>query len=262
MSRELFDGFGIESLENRRMMAGDVSVDVTGGGDLRIDGDNASNEIVIRGTDVQGRFEIRGKQGTLVNGQQSIVVDGVTDDVRINLRNGDNRLEIEAGPQESDVTINDDLQIRTGNGSDVILLDEVRVLGTASINTGGGDDGFLGSEIRINGDFRWNSGSGDDVLLMDRMTIRGRMRANMGSGDDVAFLYDSEFFDGVQLSLGSGDDILGVAVSHARADVAVNGGGGTDIILTDSNEIDGEYRLRSVEDGSEVPNLDIFDLFV
>ena len=73
----------IESLEDRRMMAGDVSVDVTGGGDLVLDGDDAGNEVIIRRLPGAGAYQIQGLNGTTINGNgATALVTGVTDDLR------------------------------------------------------------------------------------------------------------------------------------------------------------------------------------
>ena len=82
------DDLGVETLENRQMMAGDVSANVTGGGDLVLSGDNSDNQLVVVSTGIAGEYELRGLNNTTINGQQSVTVNGVDDDMRINLRGG------------------------------------------------------------------------------------------------------------------------------------------------------------------------------
>ena len=46
-SNDKYLEMGVERLEDRKMMAGDVAVDVSGSGTLKIEGDNLDNEIVV-----------------------------------------------------------------------------------------------------------------------------------------------------------------------------------------------------------------------
>ena len=140
MKREFFDGTGIEPLEQRRMMAGDVTASLSGA-DLVVNGDNSGNEVVIRATEQAGQFVVEGLNGTTINGQQSATISGVTDDLRIDLRNGDNVLLLTAeGPdgEQSFLQVADDLQIRTGSAEDVVVFDNVRVGDRADLRTGDG----------------------------------------------------------------------------------------------------------------------------
>ena len=86
MKRTLFRKYRrlrLESLEPRQMLAGDVTVSVTGG-NLSIVGDSEMNRITITATTTAGEFVVEGSN-TTVNGGLSATVSGVVGDVTIDL---------------------------------------------------------------------------------------------------------------------------------------------------------------------------------
>ena len=95
----------VESLEQRELLAGDVTAFVSRG-DLVVLGDNDSNNLTI--TEVGGTFTLTGI-GTTINGMAAAQnFPGVTDDVRIYLRNGEDAVTLD------DVDVPDDLLINGG----------------------------------------------------------------------------------------------------------------------------------------------------
>ncbi len=114
----------MESLESRRLLAGDVSnvsVEVVDG-NLVIRGDQASNQIeVYQVGDGTAAYVIRGLVGedgvqTTVNGAERIAVDGVTGDVLASMNRGDDVIYIH------DADLPGALKIRTGAGNDTVLI--------------------------------------------------------------------------------------------------------------------------------------------
>ncbi len=89
----------LESLEARRLLAGNVGVDVVEG-NLLIRGDRLSNGIEVRQLqDGSGAFVIRGLisedgEVTTVNGEASVTVDGVTGNVQARMGAGDDVLYV------------------------------------------------------------------------------------------------------------------------------------------------------------------------
>src|SRR4051812_3678573 len=80
----------IESLETRRLLAGNVTVtDV--GGVLSIIGDNKSNQVQITSDVSVTGYQINGLAGTTVNGGASAFFDAhfVARDVSVSMGNGD-----------------------------------------------------------------------------------------------------------------------------------------------------------------------------
>ncbi len=249
MKREFFDGTGIERLEQRRMMAGDVSASLSGA-DLVVNGDNNGNEVVIRATAQSGQFVVEGLNGTTINGQQSATISGVTDDLRINLRNGENVLMLTAeGPDGEQAVLNvvDDLQIRTGSGNDIVVLDNVRVGDRVNLRTGDGDDVIVTYETEIRGDFRADTGGGSDTAGFDTTQFHGRMRANLGNGNDHFVLFDSSVSSRMDVNMGSGDDFFGAHDTSFEDDVRLDGSNGNDVVIDSSSDFAADIRVRSIE---------------
>ena len=212
--------FEVESLESRKMMAGDVSVSVTDG-DLVINGDNENNEFMIIGTGVDSPYDIIGVNGTSINGQSAITVDELTDDIRINLKNGDNTLGL------SNVYAKDRMRVRTGKGNDTIVLEESGAKRMLNINSGSGDDSiylYRSGSRRI--DVR--TGAGNDELALDNSQTQ-YLNAKTGGGNDEMYVGDTTFVFHARTNLGAGADKLmfqpGIAFGD---DVRFVGGGGSD----------------------------------
>lgn len=158
------------------MMAGDVSVSVSHG-DLKIDGDNAGSELVISSGANPGEFRIVGGNGTTINGLAELTVSGVADDVRIELRDGNNRIGI------VDIEVLDDLRIRMGAGNDKIHVLSTDVTDRLNIRMDAGTDETLlqADARRANVD----SGSGSDKVAIYFSSVQNRMSVRLGAGDDL-----------------------------------------------------------------------------
>ena len=177
--------FDIESLEQRKMMAADVSLV---GGRLNIVGDNEAEIVRLQGTGVAGQVEV-------VN---NLDVVGVFDDVqsiRVNLRGGDDDLFVSA------IDIPGNLIVRLGSGKDQFDMDtDVKnVYGSIASN----------GVVNIGGDVRANLG-GDEGDEIDWDTFSDGN--GMTIGDDVAFWGANDVnlsaFDGSS-GIGSGDINIG-----------------------------------------------------
>jgi YVTN family beta-propeller protein len=159
-------------------------------GDLTVRGTNGNDIISIRGC---GEFfTVQVEPPLTVNGMASVSLGGVLRDVRVQTKNGDDVVRIEADPGclSSDFTvIPRNLKINTGGGGDTVELSHADVSGTTSIVTGG---------------------------LNDAVTVRdsafgGRVTINGGGGDDQVNVVNSEFNDRVLLNGGGNLDDLGNA---------------------------------------------------
>ena len=111
----------LELLESRRLLAGDVSVEVVDG-NLVMRGDRASNQIEVRkisdGTAALAIIGLAGEDGvpTTVNGAERIAVDGVTGDVIAAMYRGDDLIYIH------DADLPGAVKIRMGTGNDTVLV--------------------------------------------------------------------------------------------------------------------------------------------
>ncbi|MEM8677739.1 MAG: hypothetical protein AAGF97_00160 [Planctomycetota bacterium] len=215
--------FHVESLESRKMMAGDVSARVVNG-DLIVTGDNQDNEIYVFQMDADS-YALFGESGTRINGLSGQPFHGVSDDIRINLRNGDNKLALQG------VETNDDLIIRTGNGHDQILMDGSNVRSNLRIQTGRGNDTLFITDSVVQGRLTANLGAGNDELLVSASRfIRATM--NTGSGHDELFVRNTEFLQPSRFNLASGEDLAWIGTDTGlipATNLHVNGGRGNDV---------------------------------
>lgn len=137
-------GLGVESLEGRAVMAGDVAVSVEIG-DLVITGDANGNGVQVAqinattfsvmGTDNGGR--------TTVNGAGAAqVFANVTGNIRVNLKGGDDVFRIGGESDASRMVLPGSLSIGGGAGHDTVAVQDLTTLanGTISIKTGAGKD--------------------------------------------------------------------------------------------------------------------------
>ena len=210
--------FHVESLESRQMMAGDVTAHVVNG-DLVINGDNDSNELYVYGTG-GGNFVLFGENGTRINGLSGHPISGVTDDVRINLRNGHNRIALLGHD------LPDDILIRTGNGDDTIVMRDATVRSDLRIRTGSGNDTVFLVDTTVQGQLNLaTAGGNDEVALYD--TVAGRANVNLGAGNDEALMFEVDAAAQFRFNLGGGEDL--VWLNRGRESLRLSGGGGTDV---------------------------------
>jgi hypothetical protein len=175
--------------------AGDVQVSVENG-NLVIRGDNHDNNIILTENGITGRA------GTTINGERHIFIpEGVTNNVDINMKGGNDFLRIEL--PGTNFAIPHDLQISMGSGADIIELLQVKVPEETRIDTGDGNDivfidgvfnpnEFVRSEFT--GKFKLETGSGEDLFEFHHAIFQGEVDVKLGSGiDGACSTEDSEF---------------------------------------------------------------------
>ena len=215
--------FFVEKLETRQMMAGDVSVRVTNG-NLVVTGDNQDNEIYVFQTDDQS-YTLFGENGTRINGLSGMPFTGVTNDLRMNLRNGDNKLAIlgmDAG---------DDVTIRTGRGNDTIILESVTIRSDLRIRSSRGDDTIFLMENVVHGATHVNMAGGDDEFVSHKSTFV-QSTVNTGSGNDEFYLRDVTLHQPSDFKLGAGEDLAWFGFTpneESNLHLLLDGGRGNDV---------------------------------
>ena len=167
-----------EPLEQRRMLAGNVTVEPAGS-HLTIEGDDASNEIEISSSGNQ--LVISGSEGTTVNGQSEITVEIPRRDLRIDMQAGDDIVRILGTP------LNRDIRFDGGDGRNTL------------------ETGFTTRARRI----RFEGGADVDILRMsstavDRIDFRGgggndRAELRLMNVSDRVTFRDSEGIQGLEL---------------------------------------------------------------
>ena len=232
----------LESLENRQLLAGDVEVRVTGGGDLRLDGDDESNQVSLL-TLPNGDMTVVGNDGTTINGAASQTFSGVTDDVRVNLRDGNNLLLLDG------TRIPDRLTVRTGDGSDVLFINpqdqDVVIGGNVSINLGDGDNSLVSLEggVEVAGRMSVRMGDGIDDITLRSIAMNDRVRINTGDGSDDVAISSGQMAARSRFNLGSGDDRVLLKFGQFT-DLRINGNSGDDEFVDATNA---EVDIRNIE---------------
>jgi hypothetical protein len=236
---------GLENLESRHLMAGDVTVSVIAG-DLTIIGDGAANGIImfqmgdgqyrIAGVN-QGGAPTRIRMGNSTASYQT--VSGVTDDVVIDMQGGNDKVTIMHNPGYALYsTLPDDLTVRTGNGDDEVLLSLLQVGDDVLVDLGsnrdkltlrdvivGPDDGTLGHNLDV-----WGQAGTDFVSMYDETIVRGDLTINTGTNGDPDYvnLYDVHVFDDMEIRTYGGTDAVTMDRCHMDDDLVVETGDGRD----------------------------------
>ncbi|QDU58609.1 hypothetical protein [Aeoliella mucimassa] len=243
-------GKGIESLEAKTMMAGDVAVSFDAG-DLFLNeaaGDIGENQQVQVSQLTDGRIQVQGLNGTeldyvvrrgdaLGRGQSVEVIDADTiiisgmQNLNANLGEGNDLFQT-TGEKMSVNNVNIDMGI--GNDSDRVNLQRVVASGLVSISTGGGNDSVqVASSTLLNDDDALEvfTGDGLDSVNIFRVFCEGDVlidtsdNNNLNERDTVNVIVSE--MDDLEINLGGGNDQVDLA--FVDLDTAeVNAGDGDD----------------------------------
>lgn len=232
----------LEILEQREVPAGNVT-GVAQNGNLYLTGDGADNSIEIR----KGVSNIRilGLSGTSINGAGGLEdFSGVFKDVIINLKGGDDLLNLEGGGGGTAAVVYRDLIFRGGGGADTLTSVAGAVVGRDLVFLGAGDtssatlDGIdIGRHARF-------SGSANVVVQASNFTkINGALVVQSSALADVTL--DDTTLGRLNLAADGqvNADLTDVLVGgNAR----IKGGLGADVIdMGFGNEILGSLTIQT-----------------
>lgn len=175
----------IESLEGRRLLAGDVSVAVNGLGRPIVIGDDESNAVIIE-PDGTGGIQARGIDNTTINGGTEPVPVAVVGTLLITLGGGDDELVVES----IETDLSQGWSIQGGEGDDSALI---RSGGENIYFDGGLGEDWLGiydAAVGVDG-ISANGGGGRDTLEIRRTTVTGNLTWNDRSGPGGIFIEDT-----------------------------------------------------------------------
>jgi hypothetical protein len=230
----------LEQLEARQVLAGNVTAAVYGG-TLFITGDNAGNGILITqdlssGVPVAGKFTVTGVtqdgSATTVNGALSKTVSGVTGDVIIDLRRGNDRVAITNG---NPTIIQTDFQnYFTGTSLSSGPATTITLPRNLFVDLGDGNDQFATDAVHVRGDAILHGGEGNNDLGLLRTTIDGSYIADSGSGADrIGAVLTSIGRDEI-IHTGSGADLVGLGGESARFALVDTGAGADQVNILNS----------------------------
>lgn len=270
---------GLESLESREMMAGNVLVQVSGG-NLTVTGDGSANGIIvfqlgegqyrILGTN-QGGSATRIRQGnSLANFQTVNGVNSVTGDITIDMRGGNDRVVFSNTPAYGLVSnIPDDLTVRTGEGQDTVSLTRLRVGDDVLVDLGSQNDTFIMNDTTVGKDDGatnhnleiFGQAGADDIIIFSSQSevlVRGDVFINTGATteDDEVTLSDVHALDDLDVwTFGGGDDVF---LSDCRIDddLTIDTGDGNDDAVISRSSADVVFARMGLgnEDYLEIVN--------
>ena len=237
--------------------AGNVRVRIDGG-DLSILGQNKTPQsILISARETPGSFRISSLDGTTFNGEPSLVVNGVTGDVDIDLRSGPKTVVL-SGDVAPTFQVPRNLDIdNQGRDRVLIILDRVVVAGETDITTKGGSDAIIVHDSLFNRETDINTGGGNNVVEVREGTLfSGEFEFQAGSGSDHLIMFDSGVLGEIDARTGSGNDVIAV-YSSMIADGDVIGGSGFDRFEEDTkNGLLSRLDFLSVESRIGDANID------
>jgi len=236
---------GMESLEGRQMMAGNVLASVNSSGDLLITGDTQDNNIQVvqamqQGAVIPGRFYVTGapNTNTTINGQSAgQYFENVTRDIKIDLKDGLDRVKVGDGIASNHFVAPHDLVIDMGTGKDGVLIPAVTVKNNLTVNQGTGDDGFLLQDSIVGtdggiGDVTITGGNGADYIGFASDHIHGKLNVNAGGTDNAADkveLFTVDVEGDSTINTGGGADTVNMEVADFHNhDLTINTGAGQD----------------------------------
>lgn len=242
---------GLESLEGRWLLAGNVTAAVHGGV-LTLTGDSQANQLRAYQT-APGIYHVVGEPGTTVNGRHAVTVRGITAGVNVNLGDGDDYLALMA-------VVSGDLNVNLGGGDDTLLLGgffelpadaqalpwSVDVAGKLSIDAGSGNDSVQVLDSRVGREVNLKGGSGANSFTLFQSQFLQSLALDAGSGDDSVELNAITALGATKAAGGSGNDRFTV-VDSLFVSLTLDGGSGPADSLTVSHGPGGKANTKGFE---------------
>ena len=264
----------VETLERRQMMAGNVTVSMSTAGDLTISGDQLDNQVSVRETSmftngaITDGVEIRGFDGTTINGEQSLFLTAPNSglrDVRISMKGGSDFVEMENVSGRH-------LSANMGSGTDLLHIKGGSYMGNARVILGASDAdhaygdslGLLSSDVagrqgvslshaQIQGHLRVNGGSGSDRVSI-RDSNASRVTVRTVGGDDWVDVLGSTLNQKMSITTAAGNDEVTIGNSDISAKLQVSTGGGNDVMTLTNGSADSiSIGLGSGDDVAVLP---------
>ncbi|WP_425616914.1 beta strand repeat-containing protein [Anatilimnocola sp. NA78] len=237
---------GIESLEERTVMAGNVLANAADGV-LRIIGDANDNQIqVTRSTLATNSVTISSINGsnTTINGQAGpVTINNVSKGVLAALGAGNDEIHL-SGSSTDVFRTTGDTTIMTGIGNDIVRFTNYSMGGRLNVQTGGGNDQVIADRdpslnltvngLRVGKDTYINTGLSLDVLV-NPATRPAVSFDSAGSGNDSVTIRNSFLNKTVYLTTGSQNDTVDLTNNEFGQLVLIDGGLGYDRVNLAAN---------------------------
>ena len=242
----------VEGLESRILLAGNVQASRQGN-NLVIRGDGAANEVAIFSTGTNS-YLVAGVD-TTVNGDPDREFTGISGNIDVDLRGGDdtlviaddatglidlaglpatdNPIDVDALGPTTPTSIGGGIIVRMNSGSDVVGLSVNADFLTASLGSGNDRLGVLNSDISGNAIIRGEDGA-DEVAVVDS-EVSGLLLVEGGRGTDGVLV---QAFDGGRVTLNGGrdSDDMGIFDFSLRGALILIGDHGNDDLEAEFGE--------------------------
>jgi hypothetical protein len=175
-----------ETLETRKLLAGNVTAAVDGNGVLQIVGDNKSNQINVNFDGAN--LIITGLNGTKVNGAASASIPPfIPGGVNVDMGNGDDLVDWnETTIPPHGIVILAPVTIDTGNGDDTVNLKNWGFADAVKVSTGNGGDNVVVQNSDFGSTVLISTGNGpDSVAFSGTNGGPGSITVDGGNGPDA-----------------------------------------------------------------------------
>ena len=268
-----------QTLEGRRLLAGNVSVALSGS-TLVVTGDDLSNQIEVSQS-ANGGVVFTGLDSTTINGQTEFTFAQTFERSRFQLNDGADEVSFNGFESGREFRFlggdGDDRLDATGvsaryyhvqgnDGDDAIQLSNSSTRRSAYFHLGDGDDVLAVESFDAGRNFKVFGNAGDDTFVSNALTVDRKFRVNLGSGDDQALIAgESDFGKSAKVRSGSGNDFIGVLPSLNDATAIFNkrtvidAGSDNDVVVADADstfERTAIFRGRSGTDAIDVGDAD------
>ncbi|MEW4528380.1 LEPR-XLL domain-containing protein [Maioricimonas sp. JC845] len=227
----------IEQLEDRLLLAGNVTLGILVGGgptaDISLIGDADSNSIAI--STEGGELTVEGLDGTrLTPGAFNIplrVLAGLIVDTDFD------------GVSASFFTFNssvvialNDIQVSLGAGNDNVAVSNLSLDDNLSIDTGVGSDNVLLSNVYVDDSITLATGDGNDMVnILQTTSDDGAWSIATGSGNDSVSIAESLIDDDITIVAGTGNNQVTISNSAIAGRLDISAGSGSDEVLIEDN---------------------------
>ncbi len=238
---------GVEALEDRRLLAGNITATFFGG-NLVIRGDALDNSLTVSQT-APTTVSVLGKTNagtaTTVNGLAGpVVFNGVLNSIDIDTKGGNDQILI--GNNSADLnSLNN--EILFGAGSSFSGLASARTVVKNSIVVRGGDGiDAVGIIADVGGDIYADLGANNDGIGVQNSVVRGSVIFEGGTGDQPSLLVrNSQVSNQIIINGGTGSNRMIVSGSSA-AGVSLNGKDGSDTVEVSSSNITNNLAINEL----------------
>jgi large repetitive protein len=196
-----------ETLETRRVLAGNVFATVAGGV-MKIEGDRLDNRITITAGPNPFEFIVTG----LTTGGAPTQVNGVAN-AAVTLR-----------------FVTKGLKADLGNGNNTLTVNGITITGKVTLETGSGIDAVTVNNVLFKKDLKIETGKNEDDITIANSTIRGTAKINSGKGSDSVLIVTSQL-GALNAKLGTGNDNINILSTTTVKKTTIAGGPGIDLLF-------------------------------